>query len=627
MDSVAANWLGPAIGGAVGATAWAASQLQNLGQSVVDAAVDVFEAIQPDPYEEWLNAPTASEATSPAEFRNPKTETNRTPTAEEIITNAAKEEVQTGVASPIGPEDPYSYQQAPVLEDNTDPQAPITPEFQDVPEPKPATPAADNVVMTYTNPNITSSSVIEPPGIWPTFRGVEAGKTTTPFNEMVFSAVLQEDENGQVAWIGRAQALMNGTVKRTWNFNAGTNPPSAGDFGLYLRVDKLETTFDLLSPSNHAGGIKVERFSLSQPDIPPQVPEKEMSFPLPVLPKPQAPADTQSVPVNDPGFDYPTWSINNPSVPDLPTLPDTVVPTAPNNPSVVPEIGTDGLPVLTPANVPVTSTDTHVVGNTPIPSGGVSPTLAGIASEVGRIESKTADTLRQVQNNQSIWDKLPELLLLLDALAGLFEQPMPSKSYSLTGVCEDTSDDGNQPSTTVILPQETWADRVISLGDMMPELLQASKNYKQPICEQEPPTSDGDFRTISFRSDQTSPYGKSRLRKRFRYRSITGNDLGAVVDHWKDFVFEGGPYRVRWIGGTWGAPEVWAASEAEGKRVIQHAAAEAGFDPFENGRWSTRVSSSTRRGVPGTMRVDTTKGFYWITARDGSSERPIVAKT
>ena len=146
-------------------------------------------------------------------------------------------------------------------------------------------------------------------------------------------------------------------------------------------------------------------------------------------------------------------------------------------------------------------------------------------------------------------------------------------------------------------------------------------------CKDEPPVPEGDFRTISFRSDQTSPYGKSRLRKRLRYRSVSSNDLGTVVDHWKDFVWSGGPYRVRWSGGAWGTVEVWAASESEGKRVIQHAAAEAGFSPLEDGRWSTRLTRSSRLGVSSTMRVDTTKGFYWITARDGSDNRPIVAKT
>ena len=106
---------------------------------------------------------------------------------------------------------------------------------------------------------------------------------------------------------------------------------------------------------------------------------------------------------------------------------------------------------------------------------------------------------------------------------------------------------------------------------------------------------------------------------------MSGNDLGQLVDYWKDFTFVGGPYRVRWSGGTWGTVEVWASTEAEGKRVIQHAAGEAGFDPFETGRWSVRLSGSTRLGVSDTMRVDTTGGYFWITERDGSDGRPIVA--
>ena len=163
--------------------------------------------------------------------------------------------------------------------------------------------------------------------------------------------------------------------------------------------------------------------------------------------------------------------------------------------------------------------------------------------------------------------------------------------------------------------------------NLLAKMVQDQLNAKTPICGHDPVILEGDFRTISFRSDQTSPYGKSRLRKRFRYRAVSGNDLSAVVDHWAGFTWEGGPYRVRWIGESWRSPEIWAASEAEGQRVIQHAATEAGVSPLEGGRWSTRLSSSGRQGVPGTMRVDTTGGYYWITARDGSDERPIVALT
>ena len=42
MDAVLDNWLGPAIGGAVGAAAWVAGQANQVGQSVVDAAVGIW---------------------------------------------------------------------------------------------------------------------------------------------------------------------------------------------------------------------------------------------------------------------------------------------------------------------------------------------------------------------------------------------------------------------------------------------------------------------------------------------------------------------------------------------------------------------------------------------------------
>ena len=208
----------------------------------------------------------------------------------------------------------------------------------------------------------------------------------------------------------------------------------------------------------------------------------------------------------------------------------------------------------------------------------------------------------------------------------MFAATLPEGSFTLRAPC-DVDEQGNPLTQVWEYPEQTWQERSLAHEITMLEALQTHLNWKTPTCDCEPSIPEGDFRTISFRSDETSPYGKSRLRKRFRYRSVSGNDLGAVVDHWKDFTFEGGPYRVRWTGKSWRSPEIWAASEAEGKRVIQHAAAEAGFDPLEDGRWSTRLTSSGRQGVPGTMRVDTTKGFYWITERDGSDARPIVALT
>ena len=214
--------------------------------------------------------------------------------------------------------------------------------------------------------------------------------------------------------------------------------------------------------------------------------------------------------------------------------------------------------------------------------------------------------------------------LLADALGNLFEQPFEGVTYTMPAPC-DVDEEGNPLEWTGEIPAQKYQPAVLDRLDAISNQLSQHLQWKTPICPPEPPQLEGDFRTISFRSDETSPYGKSRLRKRIRYRSLSGIGLGELVDHWKDFTFQGGPHRVRWTGGTWGTVEVWAATEDEGKRVIQHAAAEAGAYALETGGWSTRISRSPRLGVPGTMRVDTTGGYFWITERDGSNGRPIVA--
>ena len=214
---------------------------------------------------------------------------------------------------------------------------------------------------------------------------------------------------------------------------------------------------------------------------------------------------------------------------------------------------------------------------------------------------------------------------LAEAVNNLLAPTLEEGEFTLTAPC-DKDAEGNPLQRSWTFPAQKEPARLLSHQVALMEIMQQHLDWKTPICN-EVPTPEGDFRTISFRSDEVSPYGSARLRKRFRYLAVSSNDLSAVVDHWKDFTWEGGPYRVRWIGSTWRTPEVWAASEAEGQRVIQHAAREAGFDPLEGGEWRTRLSSSTRLGVSGTMRVDTTGGYYWITARDGSNGRPIVALT
>ena len=180
--------------------------------------------------------------------------------------------------------------------------------------------------------------------------------------------------------------------------------------------------------------------------------------------------------------------------------------------------------------------------------------------------------------------------------------------------------DPNPPSP---LPPRDYNPRFDDIDDDLDEIQKELEKLKECACPEEEPI-EGEFRTISFRSDETSPFGKSRLRKRLRYRSRSGLELGALVDHWKDFTWQSGAVRVQHLGASWGAPSVWAVDADEGKRVLLHAAGEAGIDPNQVGRWKVGSSNNSRIGVSDTMRVDTTGGYYWITARDGSDQRPLV---
>ena len=212
-------------------------------------------------------------------------------------------------------------------------------------------------------------------------------------------------------------------------------------------------------------------------------------------------------------------------------------------------------------------------------------------------------------------------------LDSLFAKRYPGLIYRMVSVCEkDESGEPISEAVEVPIPDLPAPDAQLARLDAIVELLQAGKNFKQPICNDRPKL-EGDWRTISFRSTQSSPYGKSCIRKRFRYRSLSGIGLGALVDHWKDFTWTTGPVIVSHQGYSWGTPQVWAVTADEGKRVIQHAAREAGFDAYQVGEWGISNSASSRYGVSLPVKVDTTGGYYWITARDGSDGRPIVAES
>ena len=212
---------------------------------------------------------------------------------------------------------------------------------------------------------------------------------------------------------------------------------------------------------------------------------------------------------------------------------------------------------------------------------------------------------------------------VIQLLNQLLVDPFDGQTYVLNSFCE-FDDQGNPLKVEVPIPSLSPLAAIATRINALVPLQQGQKNFKQPICPPEPVKLEGEFRTIGFISEKTSPNGKSRLRKRLRYRSVSGIGLDALIDYWKDFEFTSGPVIVKHRGASWGTITVWAASADEGKRVIRHAAGEALIDADQVGRWEVSGSSSTRLGVSDTMKINTSGGFYWITNRDGSNGRPLV---
>jgi hypothetical protein len=114
------------------------------------------------------------------------------------------------------------------------------------------------------------------------------------------------------------------------------------------------------------------------------------------------------------------------------------------------------------------------------------------------------------------------------------------------------------------------------------------------------------------------------VRKILSYRDESGTTQEATVAHWIDFRWTTGPVIVASVGDH-GTVQVWAISAAEGKRVIRHAAAIAGFDPDdpEKAEWIITESDNPRYGRSAEVGVKIRAGVPYVTKRDGPSGAPL----
>ena len=112
-------------------------------------------------------------------------------------------------------------------------------------------------------------------------------------------------------------------------------------------------------------------------------------------------------------------------------------------------------------------------------------------------------------------------------------------------------------------------------------------------------------------------------RKQFSYRDRLGRSQQEHALHWEGFVFQAGPVIVT-ARGDWGDCQVWAASEAEGKRMIRHGLVFGGFDPDDpqQGEWLVTRSRSPRFGQPGRYVPLVERYGVRVSKRDGPSGPP-----
>ena len=120
--------------------------------------------------------------------------------------------------------------------------------------------------------------------------------------------------------------------------------------------------------------------------------------------------------------------------------------------------------------------------------------------------------------------------------------------------------------------------------------------------------------------------GERPLRKVLRYRDQVGATLEEHTEHWRGFEWQAGPVCVIHKGAPWGVPQVWAASAAEGKRVLRHAGVIAGVAVDQVGQWVVTGTLDPRYGRTGTMLVKGLRdGAISVTKREGPSGLPQVA--
>ena len=333
-------------------------------------------------------------------------------------------------------------------------------------------------------------------------------------------------------------AAGNSGISATYSMVGPIREPLPNQFEFVFRFDGYgpngeKTAYYLQNPYGNGAYVLSEGFYISsefnlskgflQPPQPPEpFPEEERRVAPPVptpnpnpSPKPSISPRVVPTPNPGPGEPQPNPSPNPPPQPNPGpgepqpnpnpqpqpnTFPITPLPfpiPQPNNPTQTnPNGTTQAAPQTKPTTTP---TDAHVVDNKVITNTGPQPSLDGIAKEVGRIESKLASVMKSAPLKDPLeWDEIISILRLLKDLFDGITDNEPQSAYQISSPCELDDQEQRIVFASTIAASTDKFSAIINRINAVADLLQHSKNLKQPLCPGQRFPVSGQAVTVNF---------------------------------------------------------------------------------------------------------------------------------
>lgn len=146
----------------------------------------------------------------------------------------------------------------------------------------------------------------------------------------------------------------------------------------------------------------------------------------------------------------------------------------------------DGTPALLPQSPPkVTDPTAHVINGVEITAPDVRPDLISIATEVGRIERKTAGLLQGGDLGPSLADLLGQLQALLQGQqdqTDYLQQPIPPTTWEVTAPC-NRDGNGDPVTLTYQIPGGDSRDVQLARLSALMNAYATSWQWRRPLCK------------------------------------------------------------------------------------------------------------------------------------------------